>query len=389
MDLVLMRDSLSFSIHVVTDAQRSPRTASPARPWGVALRLLVNIGTYGGSATEAASPGWHDARRDVKGAMAIALAEGDLWQGFHECISTLRGYGEGVVHNYPQRRVLAASAWGVADPDLFIDPERVCLWGQLASWGLRHGDTYGVVMSNGYGNLAIGKLAQQHGWKWGPYPTGSKNWLGVDQWEYMNLAKWIRENPAVELPYWLCWPVYGAYPAHTVGDFGFMPWPEMIHAMASTKRAFAANWSTNGPGPVGPLRDLVHRIRLHQSLPAFSNCSLDHSPGDGDHDDAEKGGRVNLYQLWEPETIVDEPDRWEITLMLRNDCPQSQCITDLTPRRCQKFRAKPGETLRWTHTTLADNRPIQSGTATADQWGLVTVQKLKLDREKTRVRIFR
>lgn len=40
MDLVLIRDSLSFSIHLVTDAQRSPRTVSPARRWGVALRLL-------------------------------------------------------------------------------------------------------------------------------------------------------------------------------------------------------------------------------------------------------------------------------------------------------------------------------------------------------------
>jgi len=125
-----------------------------------------------------------------------------------------------------------------------------------------------------------------------------------------------------------------------------------------------------------------------QRLPAFSNCSLDHSPGDGDHDDAEKGGGINLYQLWEPETIVDEPDHWEITLNLRDDCPRASCITDLTPRRCQKFHAKPGERFRWTHTTLTDDRPIQSGTAAADKWGLVTVEKLTLDRAKTRVNIF-
>ena len=98
------------------------------------------------------------------------------------------------------------------------------------------------------------------------------------------------------------------------------------------------------------MRDLVPRIRLHQSLPAFTNCSLDHSPGDGDHADAEKGGGINLYQLWEPETIVDEPGRWEITLWLRDDCPHDACTTDVTPRRCQKFKAKPGEQFRWTHT---------------------------------------
>ncbi|HRT95861.1 MAG TPA: hypothetical protein P5532_15635, partial [Planctomycetota bacterium] len=164
------------------------------------LPLMLNLGTYGGSATESASPGWHGARRHVLGALGIALSEGGLWQGFHECIGTLRGYDDGVVHNYPQRRVLAAAAWAVASPDLLVDPERVSIWGQFAGWALRHGDVFSAVMSNGHCNLAIGKVPQQHGWKWGPYPKGSKNWLGIDQWEYMNLAKWVRENPTAELP---------------------------------------------------------------------------------------------------------------------------------------------------------------------------------------------
>ncbi|MBM4038447.1 MAG: hypothetical protein FJ290_08025 [Planctomycetes bacterium] len=359
-----------------------PRPAADTR-----TPLMLSIGTYGCTATEAASPGWHAARRHVRSALILALSEGGLWQGFHECIGTLRGYDDGVVHNYPQRRVLGAAAWAVAERGLFVDPERVAIWGQFAGWALRHGDVFSAVMSNGHGNLAIGKVPQQHGWKWGPYPKGSKNWLGIDQWEYMNLPRWIRENPTIELPYWLCWPAYGAYPAHTIGDFGFMPWPEMIHAMAVTKRAFAANWSTNGPGPVGPIRDLVSRIRLHQSLPAFTNCSLDHSPGDGDHDDAEKGGGINLYQLWDPETLVDEPDRWGITLYLRDDCPYPDLTTDLTPRRCQKFKAKPGESFKWTHSSLDDAKQLQSGTATADKWGLVTIGKLTLSKVKSRVRL--
>jgi len=133
------------------------------------------------------------------------------------------------------------------------------------------------------GNFAVGKLAQNHGrsGKWGPYPAGSKNFAGVNQWEYMNTAKFVRENPTVELPYWLCWPAYGAYPAHTIGDFGFMPWPEMFHAMHATKRAFAAVWNANGPGEIGDLRTFVRRLRRDQSLPAFGRCSLDASPGDG------------------------------------------------------------------------------------------------------------
>ena len=349
------------------------------------LPLMVTTGTHGGSATEMAGPGWHGARRHVGGALTVGVTEGGLWQGFHECIGTLRGYADGVVHNYPQRRVLAATAWAAWKPDLFIDPERISIWGQMAHWALRHGDTYAVVMSNGYGNIAIGKEAQKHGWKWGPYPKGCRNWQGIDQWVYMNLPKWVRENPTVELPYWLCWPAYGAYPSHTIGDFGFMPWPEMFHAMASTKRAFAANWSTNGPGPVGPLRALVPRIRLHQSLPAFTRCSLDHSPGDGDHADAEKGGGINIWQLWEPETLADEPDLWEITLQLRDDCPYPECTTDLTPRRCQKFKARPGERFAWTHAPHDAEQPRRTGAAVADQWGLVTIKDLVLAKAKSRL----
>lgn len=353
------------------------------------LPLMITTGTHGGSATELANPAWHAARRHVHGALTIGVTEGGLWQGFHECLGTLRGYEDGVVHNYPQRRVLAAAAWAKHQRDLFIDAERVYLWGQMAAWALRHGDSFAVVMSNGYGNIAIGKEAQKHGWKWGPYPKGSKNWLGMDQWEYMNVAKWVRENPTVELPYWLCWPAYGAYPSHTIGDFGFMPWPEMIHAMITTKRAFAANWSTNGPGPIGPLRQLVPRIRLHQSLPAFTHCSLDHSPGDGDHADAQKGGGINLYQLWDPETIVDEPGRWEITVYLRDGCPYPACTTDLTPRRTQKFRPEPGTRFKWTSASSAHGRIAQSGTAVADRWSLVTIKGLSLSTAKTRVRIVR
>ncbi len=351
------------------------------------IPLWVVCGTYGSTAANMQNPGWYGARRHLAGAFTIGLAEGSLWQGFHECMGTLRSFDQGVVHNYPQRRVLGAAAWGVWKKDFFIDPQRVYYWAQFGSWALRHGDAFAVVMSNGYGNFAAGKEVQKHQSKWGPGSLGSKNWLGVRQWEYINLAKWIRENPTKELPYWLCWPAYGAYPSHTIGDFGFMPWPDTFHAMHSTKRAFAAVWDSNGPGAIRPLLPIVTRIRRDQALPAFANCNLDTTPGDGNHAHAEKGGGINLYQLWDPETIADEPGRWEITLYLRKDCPADECTTDLTARRCQKFKAKPGEKFTWRVTSEGGTDVLQTGTATADQWGLVTVEKLKIKRAKTRLSI--
>jgi hypothetical protein len=351
------------------------------------LPLWLNHGHYGGTATTTGSPGWYAAREYVKNAFTIGLTEGSLWQGFHECIGTLKGYDDGIVHNYSQRRVLGAARWAMAQEGFRIDPERVSLYGQFAWWALRHGDLFAVVMSNGHGNMAISKQAQNHGWKWGPYPMGSENWLGVDQWEHMNMAKWIRENPTVELPFWICHPAYGAYPSHTIGDFGFAPWPEMLHAMASTRRAFAANWSSNGPGTVGPIYDLVTRLRLHQSLPAFTNCSLDHSPGDGDHADAQRGGGINIHQRWVPETIVDEPDRWGITVFIQPNCPQDSLTTDLTPRRCQQFRAKVDERFVWQN--VVGDQVLQAGEVTADTWGLITLPQIRLGKTESRVCITR
>ncbi|MEA3367495.1 MAG: hypothetical protein U9R68_05210, partial [Planctomycetota bacterium] len=373
--------------------------------------LYVNLGTYGGRATQMSSPGWHAARRYVPGAVTIALAEeGTLWAGDHECLGTLRGLDEGVVWNHEQRRVLAATAWAVEKPDLFVDPERVVIWGQFAGWALRHGDVFTVVMSNGHNTFKTSREGRKHYWRWGA-PDHDTNWLGTRHLDYLDLAAWVRASPQAELPYWVCAPAYGAFPDHTLGDFGFKPWQEFLTAMAETRRAFAAVWLTNGPGLVsGIMRDMVPQIRLHQSLPAFSNCSLDTSPltdqpkgsyrpGRYDQDfqkHADKEGGINLYQRWDTADMVDETDAWAVTVWLagpdtdaRYGSPAGSATMDVTPRRCRRFTARPGDAFRWTNTAIADGNAVQSGTATAGRWGLVTVKDVRVTKAKRRIRIAR
>jgi hypothetical protein len=381
----------------------------PAGSAGRRLPLYVNLGTYGGTATEMSDPGWHAARRHVAGAVTIGLAEeGTLWAGDHECLGTLRGLDEGVVWNHEQRRVLAATAWAAQNPELAIDPQRLYIWGQFAGWALRHGDLFAVVMSNGHNNFKTSREGRKHYWRWGP-PDHDRNWLGTSHLDYLDLAQWVREHPDVELPYWICSPAYGAFPDHTLGDFGFKPWQEFIGAMQQTRRAFAAVWMSNGPGLVqGVCRDMVPQIRLHQSLPAFTNCSLDTSPMTdhpkgtyrlGQYDDdfqkyADKEGGINLYQRWEPESMVDKPDAWAATVWLAGPdargeyaAPADQATTDLTPRRCQQFRPAPGAEFRWTSTRLDDGKVLQSGTAAADRWGLVTLGGVPISKAKHRIEI--
>ncbi|MGQ9662363.1 MAG: hypothetical protein ACUVWX_08520, partial [Kiritimatiellia bacterium] len=57
---------------------------------------------------------------------------------------------------------------------------------------------------------------------------------------------------------------------------------------------------------------------------------------------------------------------------------------DVTPRWCQRFEPKPGDKLRWT------NSAGDEGTVVADQWGLVTVEKVRIKTgEWTTLRITR
>jgi hypothetical protein len=220
----------------------------------------------------------------------------------------------------------------------------------------------------------------------------------------LDIAKWVRENPAVELPFWIGAPAYGAFPSHTLGDFGFKPWQEFLSAMMETRRAFAATWMSNGPGDTtGVMREMVPQIRLHQSLPAFSNGSFDarpwtdqprgqYMPGRFDQDfqqHADKEGGINLHLRWLTDGIIDAADRWEMTVFLEPKAPADACTIDIMPRRSQKFKAQPGERFKWSNASIAGRKEVQSGEAIADTAGLVTLPKVVVSKGKNRIKIWK
>jgi len=356
--------------------------------------LCVNLGFYGSQPAFVARQ---------RGGGDVTLCppwdqDDSMLQGRHECVGTLRSYEQGVVHNWGQRRTLALVQW--AQREFPVDPQRVTAVGQFALWAVRHGSVFSVVTADAYGNFSKGREAQKHGPMWGPAPYGSKNWLGINQWEYMNLCKWIRDNPTVEMPYLVLRPTSASH----VGDMGPWAWPEVYRALHDTKRAFTARhggvWSgTPLAGTIMPAK-----IRRDQSLPAFGNCSLDGMPGDGDMSnnggvgsDGDVVADLNGFLLWDPDTIVDEPDRWQMTVYLyagdpkynRPGAPEDSCTVDLTPRRCQRFKAQPGQRFSWTNTSLADGKVIQSGVASADQFGLVTMENLTILKGKNQIQLGR
>ena len=136
-------------------------------------------------------------------------------------------------------------------------------------------------------------------------------------------------------------------------------------------------------------RYLPLELRIDQSLPALTRCSLDDDPGDGDPQSGAPQGQSNQYLLWETGDIVDTAERWEMTLGLVERAPQDSCTVDLTPRRVQRFKPAPGTQVRWTNRSLAASTVVERGTAEVDALGLITLPALTVGKGLNRIAITR
>ena len=61
----------------------------------------------------------------------------------------------------------------------------------------------------------------------------------------------------------------------------------------------------------------------------------------------------------------------------------------MTPRRLQKLKVRPGKRLNWTNRSVAGGKVVQTGTAEADRWGLVTLKDVKVTKGKNRLQLRR
>jgi hypothetical protein len=170
---------------------------------------------------------------------------------------------------------------------------------------------------------------------------------------------------------------------------------DFFRALQDTRRPHVFVWGQRGHGqrPRLPIslqdRAMPMDLRINQSLPAFTGCSLDDDPGRGDPKDGDPQGQANLYLYWETDDVVDQLDRWEMTVGLVEKAPRDNCTVTITPRRLQGFRLQPNQRLRWANVTVDDGREIQTGQATADEYGLVTLENVRVGKSKNRIVIAR
>jgi hypothetical protein len=167
---------------------------------------------------------------------------------------------------------------------------------------------------------------------------------------------------------------------------GIGPWGDQVdtvRALVKNRHGFAFCWDNGTHGSAKKqFRKLCEyypwrRFALNLSYPAFSNSSMDDEIG---YEKGPKEGYINLGFVWTDP--VDEVDKWES--VISNAEAKEDITVDVTPRRCQKFKVEPGEELKWTHTGGA------TGTVTADEWGLITIEKVPIKHEgKTTLTITR
>lgn len=137
--------------------------------------------------------------------------------------------------------------------------------------------------------------------------------------------------------------------------------------------------------------DWLTRYRNDQSFPAFHG--IDHAigvPGDQpDPGDAvvpangDPWGKRGGWLDWMPDSIVDRPRRWSVSLALvasssfaPDNAPQPTAQASVTIRRAQRFRPAPGTVVNWTFRRIGDGALLATGATAVDANGLVTVPDL-------------
>ncbi len=125
----------------------------------------------------------------------------------------------------------------------------------------------------------------------------------------------------------------------------------------------------------------LYQFRRDQSFPAFSSCSANDDPGDGNMTDGDSIGAINAYLNFA--SVLEDDSSWQVNLTRNNlqsawgvvSAPETIYL-DVTPRRLQAFTVQDSTQYDWRVERLPDNTVIQSGTVTADAFGLLTIPQV-------------
>ncbi|MEW6511112.1 MAG: T9SS type A sorting domain-containing protein [Bacteroidota bacterium] len=142
--------------------------------------------------------------------------------------------------------------------------------------------------------------------------------------------------------------------------------------------------------PSFPNFSFFTKYRTNLSYPAFSNCSINDDPGNGNPGNGDAIGTINGHLDWNDD-IADQVNRWEITLRVKDlttvygsDIAPDSATTDVTLRRLQAFSVPPGYRINWENRR--NNIVVQQESFVYDS-GLITIPGVKVYKDSSRLTV--
>jgi hypothetical protein len=328
-----------------------------------------------------------------------------MWYGYNSNYAARRPPTEGIVVNYTERRVDWIIDWVLNRSGVFkIDPNRVYMhggsMGGVAQWayGIRRPNLFAAGVSRVPGVNLNFDPNNRHFPLWGHEP-GTMTSDGVPVTERVNAGAYDRAHPEAEFPIMLMvarkddehilWgqmpPLFAAMEAGRLTG-GMLYWVQGSHVEGENPwdPGLFPEWTSEEEW-----EHWMYQFVRNQSYPAFSRFSLNDNPGTGDPSSGDPRGGFNRFARWEPASIVDTPDRWEMTLRLHTAAPVSTATADVTPRRLQALTHTPGRSYAWENRQQPTQTTVQSGTVVADASGLLTLPDVRLAKDGNRIIITR
>jgi pimeloyl-ACP methyl ester carboxylesterase len=340
----------------------------------------------------------------------------DWWTGHHEAFWETRGqrdeqkearWKQGKVYPYTARRLLSFLDWAATAYPL--DLARVGVGGNSMGGSgapmlaLRYPERFAWCVSwvgvHNPNNTPQYKGGYESAWGRQAWALPFEN--GVNVWDHYNDPLYLRQHAAQDVGLIVF--------ANGKNDLG-IGWEQALaffRALQETRQPHVFVWGLADHGQRAQLpagggeRVLPINVAANRSLPAFSRCSLDDDPGTGtrlatpvdvpegnrtrkDSFDGAPRGQANLHLVWQTADAVDTAEAWEMTLNLTAKTPQEHCTVDVTPRRCQAFKPRPGARVRWTNRAV-DGMIAGSGEVVADDQGLATVPAVTVTKAGNRL----
>ena len=315
------------------------------------------------------------------------------WYGFNDAFGTLKSPAQGAVSGHTQKRLAAFMDW--AKTQFPIDPSRIVgVGGDGAGLtALYQPDLFAYMLITGFQSDVLNpKSTGNYTAAWGPRSPDVKNDKGLAEWGWAELDYLLtgtrlpralpKDQPPpapmgpectgwkIELPFFVIRGVtWGNDPGYVRGRGRF------LYALQATGHGQYAHWAWGGSlTPPAKYTGLWQGIDFTNAtpFPAIAYSTAD-KEGEGD-------GNCNARYGWKD--VKDEADSFEASI---SGPPGS---FDLTPRRCQKFKPKPGEKLSCTVKIVpgdprsgSTTKPAEQTTeVAADANGIVTVKAVELVR---------